>query len=302
MTATTNGQRLSDQPTAPVPTSGVHTSAGHPLVELAPAISVPQPTIRALGGFDELRVLAESFQDAQDVRIRIENRLRSGTIPPDLAKSILEEQRRVENMIDKAMRKAFRRVAPDVYQWVKDTPGLGDKLMARLLGTIGHPVIATPHHWEGEGSKRKLVADPPFMRNVAKLWAYCGHGDPARKRRKGMTVDDAFALGNPQAKKLVYLIAQRAMMCTGTPAGHPCTDARHCGARRRSPYRDSYDMARAKYADRGWTLGHQQAAALRLVGKEILRDLWVVSHPAKKLPATEADTPGGAQSNGDTDG
>ena len=54
-------------------------------------------------------------------------------------------------------------------------------------------------------------------------------------------------------------------------------------ARRRSPYRDVYDLGRLTYVDRvdddgkPWTPGHQHNAALRLTGKAILRDLWTVS-------------------------
>lgn len=269
-------------------------SGGVSSVEPGPAIRAAFPGDHSPAGFDELRILAESFADAQDVRIRIENRLRSGTIPPDLAKSILNEQRRVEHMIGLAMRRQFRRCAPDIHAWVKDTPGIGEHLMARLIGTIGHPVIATPHHWEGEGADRVLVADPPFLRNVAKLWAYCGHGDPGRRKAKGMTADQAFALGSPKAKMLVHLLAESAMKCVGSG---PTTDqnspaAQRSRVRRRSPYRDTYEAARARYADRpDWTPGHQHNAALRLVGKEILRDLWRAAHPAIGLPTPARSTP-----------
>lgn len=67
--------------------------------------------------------------------------------------------------------------------------------------------------------------------------------------------------------------------------------------RRRSPYRDVYEDARERYGDRvhavecvrcgpsgkpalvgsPWSAAHQHAASLRLVGKELLRDLWIAA-------------------------
>jgi hypothetical protein len=110
-----------------------------------------------------------------------------------------------------------------------------------------------------------LVADPPFERSVSQLWSYCGHGDPTRRRRKGMTADDAAAMGNPALKTAVWQIAVACTKQVGTARS------------RRSPYRDVYDVARLTYADRDWTDAHRHAAALRKVGKEILRDLWKVA-------------------------
>lgn len=270
--------------------------------------------------FDQLRILADSFEDAQRSRIQIENRLRSGTVPTAPVEEALDSLRHTEKKLGLAMRRSFRAAAPDVYAWVKDTPGVGEHLMARLLGVIGHPVYAYPHHWEGDGAERTLVADEPFARSVSQLWSYCGHGDPGRKKRKGMTADEAFALGSPRAKMIVHLLAESAMKCVGSgsifaadprtirdPAGAvppiepsdsplSITSAAHGGplsddapikvatptdhpVRRRSPYRDVYEHARRRYADREWTPAHQHNAALRLVGKHILRDLWIAAHP-----------------------
>lgn len=251
--------------------------------------------------FAELRLLAESFEDAQKARISIENRIRSGQDEGPVAEA-LESLRHAESKLSLAMRRSFRRAAPGVARWARSTVGIAasgsDHLIARLIGTIGHPVIAQPYHWEGEGSERHLVADEPFVRNIAKLWAYCGHGDPSRRRRKGMGVDEAMGLGNPRAKMLVHLLAEAAVKCVGSPATDgampesrpPAADhlngdgskaytrPRERSTRRRSPYRDTYDLARIRYADReDWTDGHKHAAALRLVGKEILRDIWLAA-------------------------
>lgn len=289
----------------------------------APSSTDDAPDPRA---FAALRTLAESFEDAQKARIAIQLRtspkkMKDGTtqpapIPPEVVADALAAMEQAEKKLALAMKRAFRKAMPDVYAWVKETPGIGEHLMARLIGTIGHPVIANPYHWEGNGPDRVLVADDPFVRNVAKLWAYCGHGDPSRKRRKGMSAEDGAALGNPRAKMLTHLLAEGCMKCVGSPArvisvpkdqapaadtnlsgdqhstgthsicvpaGPSTDDAIHvstpnAAARRRSPYRDTYDLARLTYADReGWSPGHQHNAALRFVGKAILADLWQVA-------------------------
>ncbi|MCA1571953.1 MAG: hypothetical protein LC798_16905 [Chloroflexi bacterium] len=273
--------------------------------------------------------MAESFEDAQHARMAIQHRtspktMKDGTVvppsvPPEFVADALAAMEQAEKKLALAMRRAFRKAMPEVAAWAKDTPGIGvssDHLIARLIGTIGHPVIAQPYHWEGEGPDRTLVADEPFVRHVAQLWAYCGHGDPGRKRRKGMSAEEGAALGNPRAKMLVHLLAESCIKCVGsrangsssttqdTPAADADFSGDHCrldshptsvladpstddavvnakptpGSRRRSPYRDTYDLARLTYADRdGWTPLHQHNAALRLVGKAILTDLWKVA-------------------------
>lgn len=292
--------------------------------------------------FAELRMLADSFEDAQKARIAIENRLRSGTDSEPVAEA-LKSLCHAEGKLSLAMQRSFRVAAPEVSAWAKTIPGIGvssDRLIARLIGAIGHPVIASPYHWQNgdapEGhecdplrckkdAKRHLIADPPYARTVSQLWSYCGHGDPTRRPRKGMSADDAMGCGNPRAKMLTHLLAEGAMKCVGSasavsnPISPAPTDAppdragsaiaeafpnlgaptgtddengdgsedapvpRVAPNRRRSPYRDVYDLARLTYADRveadgkPWSLGHQHNAALRLVGKSILRDLWEVS-------------------------
>lgn len=246
--------------------------------------------------FDQLGVYAECLADTMQHRIAVQNRLRSGTVPEDVVAEILADLDHTEKLLRKGMVAAFRTAAPEVAAWTRDTVGLGESTMARLLGVIGHPVVARPHHWEGEGANRTLVADEPFLRSVSQLWSYCGHGDPARRKRKGMTADDAMALGSPRAKTLVFMLAESCMKAkgsqpihaaqpTGASAENGTDDARSCTepgerARRRSPYRDTYDNRRQVTADRDWTDGHRHADALRITGKTILRDLWVVAREA----------------------
>jgi hypothetical protein len=234
---------------------------------------------RSGDGWLELRIWAEMFNDAQQARIAARNRAERGGVDPDVYETYLATLDASEHLCRLALRRCARRVVPaPIRTWQAATVGLGDDLFARLLGHLGHPRWATPHHWEGTGANRHLVADPPYERTVGQLWAYCGHGDPTRRPRKGATADDLFACGNPILKMLVHLNAEACMKQT------------------RSPYRLVYDDARATYADRvhaepcircgpsgrpaaegtPWSAAHQHAAALRKVGKEILRDLWIV--------------------------
>jgi len=98
-----------------------------------------------------------------------------------------------------------------------------------------------------------------------------------------MDVSDAMALGNPQSKMFTYLLAESCMKMNGSVNKN--------GVQRGlSPFRAIYDEAKAKYeitrpdpekgekesAER-WSKGHRHAAALRITGKAILKELWIAS-------------------------
>lgn len=309
-----------------------------------------------LSGYAALKTWAEMFYDVQQHRIRTENRLGSKEVLPEVFAPEVAAARATEHRIKLHLRRQFRQTAPfGVLEWVKSTKGIGIDSVARLVGHLGHPRIATPFHWEGSGSNRTLVADEPYERTVGELRAYCGHGDPDRKPFKNMTAADAAALGNPTLKKLVHVVADCAIrykpdahlpdptneltITRNGPLGrdlsavdsHPTGDT-HCsivvdgdpfrdthgwagnhvdrGVAEPSPgtttklsaatkqpswpYRAVYNNRRAETFDRvhdkpcvrcgpsgnpaeagsPWSKTHQHADALRIVGKEILADLW----------------------------
>tara|TARA_Y100001949_G_scaffold57167_1_gene48045 strand:+ start:6141 stop:7070 length:930 start_codon:yes stop_codon:yes gene_type:complete len=168
-----------------------------------------------------------------------------------------------------------------------DQPGLGHRdprALARFFGEIGHPVLAFPHrqienpnHVPGskkpEEWKRILEAGDPFCRSVSQLWSYVGMGDPDRRHRVGMSQEEALACGAPMAKCLIFLLAKSAMMMRGPTEKAP--------NRPRSPYRDTYDIKRLDFQEKhqngdedDWSDAHADAAALRVVAKDILRDMW----------------------------
>lgn len=298
-----------------------------------------------LDGFVELRVWAESYWDAQQYRIDLYNRLglkANGQPKKDGANVDIETASLLigpvvahEQHLQKMLVRTYRRVvSPSVIAWQRDTFGVGDVLLARLLGQLGHPRVATPYHWEGPTGERVLVADPPYERSLRQLWAYCGVGAPER-RRKGMTQEDALALGNPRCKTLLWRIACATMKCRPEPMKRSIADryavgpavvadqskrvpqakvltadqrssphsskeraaARHSPAgedlcaeslRARSPamsrpatrpFRALYDQRRAHTTQTHpeWTDGHRHADALRILSKEILRDLWTAA-------------------------
>jgi len=235
--------------------------------------------------FDRLRVFAECYTDAQQFRISIGNRVggaarRHIAVPPDSIDPILDVAARSEAEWKKALRNAYRVEVPEpIRRWQAESRGIGEHGLARLLGTLGHPVLAFPHYRDNG----ELVGGDPYLRNVGKLWAYAGFGDPTLRRRRGMAADDALALGNQRLKTLVWLLAVAAMKQGDTTVpGHTTSETHRRSAGGDTPvpdtrlgYRGIYDQGRARYATRDWTAGHQHAAALRLVAKAILKDLWI---------------------------
>jgi hypothetical protein len=182
--------------------------------------------------------------------------------------------------------------------WMKTQRGIGEKQGARLLAVIGDPYINS-----AKGQPRTVSA----------LWAYCGlhvlpggqairddqsgvaagdqHRDTdqsgsdghtscvgvAAKRRKGQRAN-----WSTRAKMRAYLIAESCMK-TGRSAqcrdGHANPDAQADGAVPAcacSPYRLVYENRRAHTAvtHPDWTDGHSHNDALRVVSKEVLKQLW----------------------------
>jgi hypothetical protein len=204
-----------------------------------------------------IRHLGGLLDDLEAVRIANGNRI--GAIEREYGDAfgldaIQAHLRATEHQAELELIRLWRRhpLAP----WAKDYRGVGEKSIARLVAIVGDP------------------ADRP---NPGKLFAYCGHGDPARSvKRKGMTQAELFKAGNPRAKKQVWLIATSLLK-----AGN----------------RDAYDAARLKYQDAlheaacvrcgpaghpalpGSPLsdGHKHARGLRALGKTFLLDLWLAA-------------------------
>ncbi len=235
-------------------------------------VPIPSPC----GGWSELRIWAEMFHDAQQQRIDATNRARRGVDPVTYA-GYIDALETAERVCALHLRRCYRRVVPEpVVDWQKATHGIGEHSMARLLGHLGHPVHATPHHWEP--SAAEPTPDPPYDRSLAQLWQYCGHGAPGRLR-KGMTRDELTAMGSPTLKMIVHLCAEACMKATASPfrlvyekAKLDAEDRQHS-----TPCVRCGPSGKPAQPGTPWSPGHRHAHALRVTGKELLRDLWTVA-------------------------
>ncbi len=235
------------------------------------------------------------FHDAQQARIAADNRAKRGGVDPAVYQPYIDALETSEKVVGRQLALCYRRVVPtEIRTWQKTSRGLGEPLMARLIGHLGRPRIATPHHWEGTGSKRVLVADEPYARTVSQLWQYCGHGRPGRAQ-KGASAADLAALGSPNLKMVTHLVAEclvKAGVRQTTPGPKvPFTPTNRHAI---SPFGQLYIDTRYATWDRvhttecvrcgpsgkpaqpgaPWSGGHQQGDALRKLGKEMLRQLW----------------------------
>jgi transposase len=125
--------------------------------------------------YAHLLIFAEALDDIERLRIATDNRIRAmvdvhgleGTPEHKQLVALSEVLHAQEHGIILTLRRAMR--AHPLGLWVRETVGVGEKQAARLLAAIG---------------------DPAERPNVAKLWQYCGHGDPARSHcRRGQPVE-----------------------------------------------------------------------------------------------------------------
>jgi hypothetical protein len=261
----------------------------------------------------DLRIAAEMLEDAQKTRISQENRVHSETVGARRYEAILRRASETEKELSKILVALYREVAPPgVVAWQEVTPGVGAHLLARLLGHLGDPVRAQPKAWaekedgkhgDKDNPKRALVHNEPFERTVGQLWQYCGHGGAGR-RRKGMTQDEALALGNPRCKMLTHLISEGIVKAQVRKRED---GSRHAASFLGRFYLDEKSRYAAKvhsapcsggpvsagpkkvvfakckhdghYAVAGdpYQPGHVNAIALRHLGKRLLQGLWVAA-------------------------
>ncbi len=225
-----------------------------------------------------LALAADVLDDLETVRIANESRYRQLTRTeadsdgeergfglddshPDVARlgALVDSLRQAEHQAGLNLNRLLRQ--HPLGPWVKAQKGIGEKQAARLLAVVGDPYV---NEQTGE------------IRTVSQLWAYCGHGDPSRRKFKGMTQADLFRLGNPVAKSRVWLIAcavlksqgplvstyyDRKAATEGRAHAAPCV---RCGPSGNPAPEGSH-----------WSDAHRHADALRVLGKEILRQLWL---------------------------
>lgn len=230
-----------------------------------------------------LALAADVLDDAERTRIANENRLRQLTRSeadsdgeergfgldeshPDVARlaAIVDMLAKVEHQSALNLQKMLRQ--HPLGPWVKAQKGIGEKQAARLLAVIGDPYV---NEQTGE------------IRTVSQLWAYCGHGDPARRKFKGMTQADLFRLGNPVAKSRLWLISTAVLKAQG-PLVAAYYDRKRATVGREHARECVRCGPSGKPAQIGspWSDAHRHADALRVLGKTILREMWL---EAKRL-------------------
>ena len=235
-------------------------------------LGAPQRPLAPLLWDPLLDTLAAGLDDIEAVRISQANRLaqltRTGTDKdgeerghglPDDHPAVIALQLQLDALqtLDKEMTKALAQQLRNhpLHPWIKTQKGLGDKTVARLLAAIGDP------YWND-------LHDRP--RTIGELFAFCGVAGPGQRRTRGQKAN-----WNPDARKRLWIITGPIIRGDG-------------------PYRAVYDAARSRYADKthtapcaqcgkkgqpapegsDWRDGHKHAGAIRLVMREILRDLW----------------------------
>jgi hypothetical protein len=268
---------------------------------------------------------AEMLADAMAVRIAFENKIgmsvdgkkreNAPSVDPEVFAGPLADYAQTEEFLRKGMVDCYRVTVPGgIRRWQEETPGIGESTLARLLGVTGDPRIAYPMHWEGEKEERHLVTGEPYERSIGQLWQYCGHGAVKNRNVKG----DAPALmanGRPDAKKLVWMMAQAQVKttskagggyrwmydatkakyaekvhskdCTGGYSGplyvkcktHVLTADELAAGKEAVQRQGGDDKVKVSYALAGdpYQPSHVHAIALRHTGKEILRDLWLAT-------------------------
>lgn len=189
-----------------------------------------------------LVILADALDDLERSRIANENRLRAlqqvkglgGTRAEATLADLVDVLARAEHDATLSLRRAMRQ--HPLGGWVKRNVGIGEKQGARLLAAIGDPA------WN--------AAEKRWRRGPYELYAYCGLA-PEQKRRRGVKSN-----WNATAKMRAHLCAES------------CMKTMH------SPFRAVYDRERVKWAERETSDLHKHNHALRVVAKEILKDLW----------------------------
>lgn len=268
--------------------------------------ALPIVSPRAGNLFDGyLCLVADSLDDMERTRIAAENRLRALTrseadsdgymrglgldsrspqvaSAQSLVAGLIELEKSQTGALQKAMKQH------PLYGFVSSVRGVGEKQAARLLAAIGDP------YWND-------LHDRP--RTVSELWAYCGlavHEGRAQRRMKGIKAN-----WSNTAKMRAYVIAESIVKATirktdDAPEGFTpqsrvaLTDYGQVYLDRRAATLDrlhATECARCgpsgKPAQPGtpWSGAHQQADALRVVSKAVLKGLWLA---ARDIHETEA--------------
>lgn len=226
-----------------------------------------------------LFTLAQTLQDYETLRIAEEHRLRIFSTPSDVpdedgvcrgfgyaedsnevqvVKGLIDPLKDLEHRTVLSLQKRMR-VNP-IWPYFKDVKGVGEKTLARLMACIGDPYL------------RPLDDGSYEPRTVSQLWAYCGmhtiankDGEiVAAKRMKGVQAN-----WNTEAKTRLFLLSQNLLR----QGIRKDKDGNQYAV---TEYGQLYLDRRAHTAvtHPEWNPGHGLNDALRIMGKELLKQLW----------------------------
>ena len=242
-----------------------------------------------------LFTLAQTLQDYETLRIAEEHRLRIFSTPSDVpdedgvcrgfgyaedsdevqvVKGLIDPLKDLEHRTVLSLQKRMR-VNP-IWPYFKDVKGVGEKTLARLMACIGDPYL------------RPLDDGSYEPRTVSQLWAYCGmhtiankDGEiVAAKRMKGVQAN-----WNTEAKTRLFLLSQNLLR----QGIRKDKDGNQFAV---TEYGQLYLDRRAHTAvtHPEWNPGHGLNDALRIMGKELLKQLWRAAREIHTGTPMDVDT------------
>jgi hypothetical protein len=229
----------------------------------------------------QLRTAARNYQDSHHHVTRLSNRLsalaREGLTDPALQVQ-LQVAKTAREESSKILRGIYDSTAPSaLIKFQQETAGIGDVLMAQLIGEVGDFRTYTAAWWAPDpaGKEKRVLetADEETSVGVREIWAFCGHGDATRRRGKGGTQEEMLAAGSPAAKTVAHMMADFAVRLNGVPD-------KNGRARSKTPYYDLYIKSKTDIKARhdDWTPLHCDNHGKRVVAKAMLKDMWRVQH------------------------
>lgn len=145
--------------------------------------------------------------------------------------------------------------------WVRAQKGIGEKQGGRLVATIGDPYMRPAMLREDE------TWEPARPRTVSELWAYCGL-KPGQRRKRG-----ELANWSATAKMRAWNVAG-SMLKAGNREVYDKRKAATEGRLHSAECVRCGPSGKPALPGSAWSDGHRHADALRVVSKEILKELW----------------------------
>lgn len=165
----------------------------------------------------------------------------------------------LEHDAERNLTRALR--AHPLSPWVKAQKGIGEKQGGRLIAAIGDPYVRPALLLEDS------TWEPARARTVSELWAYCGL-KPGQKRKRGERANWSAA-----AKMRAWNIAG-SMLKAGNRDAYDKRKAHTEGLAHAGECVRCGPSGKPALPGTPWSDGHRHADALRIVSKEILKDLW----------------------------